>query len=80
MNSSTKVKTSVTLSRDLLAEVDRLLRKGGSRSALLEQALREFLANRKRRKRDASDLEILNARSDELNEEALDVLEYQVEL
>ena len=47
---------------------------------MLEQALREFLANRERRKRDARDLRILNSRSDELNREAKDVLEYQVEL
>ena len=74
-----KVKTSVTLSEDLLAQVDRLLDGKASRSALLEQALREFLANRKRRKRDARDLEILNSHADELNREAAEVLEYQVE-
>jgi len=75
-----KVKTSVTLSEDLLAQVDKLLGGRGSRSAVLEQALREFLTNRKRRKRDARDLRILNSHSDELNREAKDVLEYQVEL
>jgi metal-responsive CopG/Arc/MetJ family transcriptional regulator len=74
-----KVKTSITLSEELLAQVDRLLGKRGSRSALLEQALLEFLANRKRRERDAQDLELLNAHESELNREALDVLEYQVE-
>ena len=73
-----KVKTSVTLSEDLLAQVDRLLGGRGSRSARLEQALREFLANRKRRRQDARDLEILNTHADELNREAFDVLEYQV--
>ena len=75
-----KVKTSVTLSEDLLAQLDKLLDGGGSRSAVLEQALREFLANRKRRKRNARDLRLLNSRSEQLNREALDVLEYQVEL
>ena len=75
-----KVKTSVTLSEDLLGQVDRLRRGGGSRSAILEQALREYLANRTRRKREADDLEILNRRADLLNEEALDVLGYQVDL
>ena len=74
-----KVKTSVTLSEDLLAQLDKLLDGRGSRSAVLEQALREFLANRKRRKRDARDLRLLDSRSEELNREALDVLEYQVE-
>jgi metal-responsive CopG/Arc/MetJ family transcriptional regulator len=75
-----KVKTSVTLSEDLVAQLDKLVGETGSRSAVLEQALREFLANRKRRKRDARDLRILNTRSDELNREAQDVLEYQVEM
>ena len=74
-----KVKTSVTLSEDLLAQIDQLLQGRASRSAVLEQALREFFANRQRRKRDAQDLEILNSRADELNREALEVLEYQVE-
>ena len=75
-----KIKTSVTLSEDVLKELDRLLGRGGNRSAVLEQALREYLANRARRRREAADLEILNARADELNEEARDVLGYQVEL
>jgi metal-responsive CopG/Arc/MetJ family transcriptional regulator len=74
-----KVKTSITLSEDLLAQIDQLLGGRGSRSAILEQALREFLANRKRRKRDAQDLKILNTHEGELNREALEVLEYQVE-
>jgi metal-responsive CopG/Arc/MetJ family transcriptional regulator len=75
-----KVKTSITLSEDLLAQLDRILGAGESRSAVLEQALREFLANRQRRKRDARDQRILDSRHEELNREALDVLEYQVEL
>jgi metal-responsive CopG/Arc/MetJ family transcriptional regulator len=75
-----KVKTSVTLSADLLEQLDRLLSRGGSsRSAVLEQALREYLANRNRRERDARDLRILDSEADALNKEALDVLEYQVE-
>jgi metal-responsive CopG/Arc/MetJ family transcriptional regulator len=75
-----KVKTSITLSEDLVAQLDKVAGEIGSRSAVLEQALREFLMNRKRRKRDARDLRILNTLSDELNREAQDVLEYQVEL
>lgn len=75
-----KVKTSITLSEDLVAQLDKLAGEIGSRSAVLEQALREFLTNRKRRKRDARDLRILNTHSDRLNREARDVLEYQVEM
>ena len=47
---------------------------------MLEQALREYLANRSRQKRDARDRKILDSHANELNEEALDVLEYQVEM
>ncbi len=47
---------------------------------MVEQALREFLENRKCRKREARDLRILNANSDELNLEAQDVLGYQIEM
>ena len=75
-----KVKTSITLSEDLIAQLDKLAGEIGSRSTVLELALREFLINRKRRKRDARDLRILNTRAAELNREAQDVLEYQVEL
>ena len=75
-----KVKTSITLSEDLLEQLDELAGEIGSRSAVLEEALREFLMNRKRRQRDARDLRILNAHSEELNREARDVLEYQVEM
>ena len=75
-----KVKTSVTLSRELVEQLDRMLGAGESRSAILEQALRAFLANHTRRERDARDREILDSRADELNEEALDVLGYQAEM
>jgi len=75
-----KVKTSVTLSQDVLEDLDRLVGRRGSRSAILELALREYLANRARRRREDADLEILNARADELNKEARDVLRYQVKL
>jgi hypothetical protein len=46
---------------------------------VLEEALREYLENRNRRKRNARDRKILDSHADELNEEALDVLEYQAE-
>ena len=79
MKGSTKVKTSITLSEDLVLQLDELVSEHGSRSAVLEEALREFLDHRKRRERNARDLRILNANADSLNREAEDVLEYQVE-
>jgi len=71
-----KVKTSVTLSEDLLLAVDELA-KASSRSEVIEDALREFLAARARRMRDARDLEIMNARADAYNVETADLLTYQ---
>jgi metal-responsive CopG/Arc/MetJ family transcriptional regulator len=75
-----KVKTSVTLSEDLIQQIDALLSQYGTRSALIEQAVRDFLAAQAQRRRDAQDLEILNRRAETLNVEAEDVLSYQVEL
>ena len=41
---SMKVKTSVTLSEDLLEEIDGLLDSSGNRSQFLETAAREYIA------------------------------------
>lgn len=72
-----KVKTSITLSGDLLAELDRVCGEE-PRSAFIEEVLRSYLRRRARDEADARDLELINAAADRLNEEALDVLEYQV--
>jgi metal-responsive CopG/Arc/MetJ family transcriptional regulator len=74
-----KVKTSVTISEETLAAVDKLAPKAGGRSRVIELALREFLARRERAARDSRDLELLNRHADELNRETLDVLELQAE-
>jgi len=78
--SSMKIKTSITLSEDLIIEMDKLMGRSGNRSALVEQALRDYLAAKAQQIRDAKDLEILNRRAHKLNKEAQDVLSYQVEL
>ena len=72
-----KQKTSVTLSPDVLAGIDRLAGKGHSRSALIEQVLRRFLAQQERARINARELELLNKFADELNAEAADALGYQ---
>jgi len=72
-----KTKTSITLSADILAAVDRLVRDGESRSAFIERALRDFVSERQRARADARDLAILNRHADSLNAEAADVLGYQ---
>ena len=77
---SMKTKTSITLSEDLVIEMDKLLGPSGNRSAFVEQALRAFLAAKAQQIRNAKDLEILNRCANRLNKEAQDVLSYQVEL
>lgn len=73
-----KVKTSITLSEDVLQTVDQL--SGKNRSEFIEKAIRAFIAQLKRDQQNARDLEILNRHADRLNQEAADVLTYQVEL
>ena len=75
-----KVRTSVTLPKDLLEVVDGLQGPYKNRSELIEAALRQFVAAKRRQERDARDLEIINRHADELNAEALDVLDYQIAL
>ena len=75
-----KVKTSITLSNEVLAAIDR--HSGGfrSRSEFLEASAREFLTRLARTATEQQDLEILNRRAAVLNAEAADVLSYQVPL
>lgn len=72
-----KVETTVVLSEDLMAALDRRTRNPEDRSEIVEAALRAYLA-RPHRGEAAGDLEIINANAAQLNEEAADVLEYQV--
>jgi len=74
-----KEKTSVTLSRDVLAKLDRLAGRKYSRSALIERVLREYLTQRERAAMNARDLEILNREADRLNAEMEDVLSFQAD-
>ena len=74
-----KIKASITLSDDLVSQIDAQSDRYGNRSAFIERAVRHFLAAEEQRNRNAQDLEILNARAESLNEEAMDVLSYQVD-
>ena len=77
---SMKVKTSITLSEDLLKAVDEYAMEYNNRSEFIEKAVRVFIKQLIRRQQDARDLEIINRRADDLNQEAMDVLAYQVDL
>jgi len=76
---SMKVKTSITLSEDLLGAIDQ--RAGNkNRSEFIEEALWSFIAQMIRDEQNARDIQIINKRADYLNQEAADVLAYQVKL
>lgn len=72
-----KEKTSITLSKDLLARLDRLAGSKQSRSAFIERVLRKYFQDRRRTSIQARDLELLNQAAGRLNREADEVLEYQ---
>ncbi len=72
-----KEKTSVTLSPEVLTGIDRLAGSKRSRSAFIEDVLRQYLRERSKAARAARDMAILNEFADEMNAEAEDVLRYQ---
>jgi len=72
-----KEKTSITLSKDVLENVDRLAGSKHSRSAFIERVLRRYLHQRAKAALQARDLERINNAADRLNREAAEVLEYQ---
>jgi metal-responsive CopG/Arc/MetJ family transcriptional regulator len=75
-----KVKTSITLSEDILKAVDEFSGQYKNRSEFIEVALRTFIAQMIRNEQNARDLEVINRRAEHLNKEALDVLTYQINL
>jgi metal-responsive CopG/Arc/MetJ family transcriptional regulator len=80
MIGSMRVKTSVTIDERVLKAIDKVTTSSRSRSRVIEDAAREFLARRTRAARETRDLGILNAKADELNEEIDDVLSYQADI
>jgi len=75
-----KIETSIALSEELLLTIDDLLQPPITRSDFVEKALWVFITQMRDDYRHAHDLAIINAHADALNEEALDVLAYQVAL
>jgi metal-responsive CopG/Arc/MetJ family transcriptional regulator len=72
-----KEKTSVTLSPEVLAGIDRLAGSRLSRSAFIEDVLRRYLKEEARARRNAREIQLLNRAADELGAEILDTLDYQ---
>ena len=76
-----KVKTSISLSEELLDIIDKRARQfKKNRSDFIESAVRAFIKKLIRDEQNAKDLDIINRRAEYLNGEAEDVLTYQVPL
>jgi predicted transcriptional regulator len=74
-----KTKTSITLSPEAARALDRLAARHGSRSGVIERAIRELAAREEKKAQDAKELELINRNADRLNKEAEDVLGFQVD-
>lgn len=72
-----KEKTSITLSEEVVAGIDKLAGSKYSRSALIERVLRRYLRERAHMVEQQKDLALLNSAAEKLNLEAADVLDYQ---
>ena len=72
-----KEKTSITLSREVLSAIDRIVGAKQSRSAFIESVLTQYLRKLARAKVEARDLELINKAANELNAEVEDILQYQ---
>jgi hypothetical protein len=69
-----RVKTSVTLPKQLLGRLDRLDK---NRSAILERVAVAYLARLERDARDRKDIEIIERNAKRLNRQAMVTLKYQ---
>ncbi len=74
-----KVRTSVTLPKDLLVKVDALAGKKQKHSAIFESALRDYVAKENGGKLNKRDIEIINANADLINKQVEETLEFQAE-
>ena len=72
-----KVETTITLLEEIVEAVDNIAGASGSRSEVIETALRPYLAQTKGDEQNRRDLEIINRRAARLNREAEDVLAFQ---
>jgi metal-responsive CopG/Arc/MetJ family transcriptional regulator len=73
-----KAKTSLTLSEDLVAGIDKLAGPKVSRSAFIEQILREFVGRRAQARKEAREVAAINRHAAQLNSEMSDALSFQI--
>ena len=74
-----KVKTVVTLPKDLLLSVDALTDKKHKRSAVIESALREYVARENPKSLNRRDMRIINKNIEVINQQVAETLEFQAE-
>jgi len=72
-----KAKISLTLSEDLIASINKLAGAKVSRSAYIEQILREFVRRRAQARREAREVATINRHAAQLNVEMSDALSFQ---
>ena len=75
-----KVKTSITLSQELIATIDAHRELYKTRSEFIEAAIRAFPSQLRHAAQNVKDAAILSRHADRLNREAMDVLAYPVDL
>lgn len=71
-----KVKTSLTLSDELIQAIEQYGEAYENRSAFIEAAVWAFIRQIRRSRQNARDIEIIDQNAERLNAEALDVLDY----
>lgn len=74
-----KKQISLTLSPEILKEIDRRACGSRFRSSFIEAVLRSYLRDRAKAERNARDIEIINRHAEELNADAEDSLRDQAE-
>jgi metal-responsive CopG/Arc/MetJ family transcriptional regulator len=72
-----KLKTSLTLSEDLIARIDKLAGSKISRSSYIERILRDFVDGRAQARKDAREIAAINRQATQLNAEMTDALSFQ---
>lgn len=72
-----KAKTSLTLSEDLIASLDRIAGPKQSRSAFIERILRDFVEQRAQERRNARESAAINRHAAKLNAEMSDAMSFQ---
>lgn len=73
-DSRMKVKTSVTLSDDVLCQIDQEIGEHGNRSQFIEKAVKRYFRLQRKAERDAHDAAIYRRNADEFNAETEEVL------